>query len=452
MAEKTLRKQSVEPALIPVVAAIFYAPLAFGCTTATTVAVLDGLLLLSFAIWMVRKLVSRQLPAIPPLCFAALATLVAIGVTSWLNPRSQHSADSWEFFSLPNAIDWLPGTIDAQATSANILNLAAMLAVFLVILDRLKYPHNRWMLLRAIALSGMVVAVIGIAQKAGGSTAMLWATPENSGLTFFAAFRYHGNAASFLNLSWPAAAALWLRHSRDEAPTYHGPLWLTVLLVTLIALFANTSKAGQVIAAVGLIWLLFRFRRNFVAAAGSTRRLIGASILFAGLLIVAVLPSLAVSSERWSELFSTSRSLEGRMVVYQVCLQMLPDSGWFGMGPGTFRLAFPFYTNHLGNQIGGFWHHAHQDYLQTLIEWGYIGASAWGLLFLGAFSKGIRRTFIASRRKISQYSTLCALLAMTLVLTHAVIDFPLQIPALQLLVAVYLALLWALKAGVKTKT
>ena len=39
---------------------------------------------------------------------------------------------------------------------------------------------------------------------------------------------------------------------------------------------------------------------------------------------------------------------------------MIREAPVFGMGPGTFALAFPYYTSGLESDIPGFWDHLHQ--------------------------------------------------------------------------------------------
>jgi O-antigen ligase len=147
---------------------------------------------------------------------------------------------------------------------------------------------------------------------------------------------------------------------------------------------------------------------------------------------------------RWTQDQWVSQSWGARMIAYQACLSMLPDSSWWGIGAGNFSIDFPFYTNAFGASIEGLWRFAHEDYLQTIIEWGYVGAVVWAVLFFGGLISGIR----AQRQASTVLSTadrtflFTVLLAFIGVLLHSTVDFPLQIGSLQLYAALYLGMLW----------
>jgi O-antigen ligase len=123
----------------------------------------------------------------------------------------------------------------------------------------------------------------------------------------------------------------------------------------------------------------------------------------------------------------------------------LPDAGLFGFGPGTFRAVFPGYNAVSANQAPGSWRFLHEDYLQTLLEWGWIGGILWALLFFGGITVGIRaykahaRREWTPRRSVLQPLVIIALMGVAL---HALVDFPVQIESIQLYVATYLGLCW----------
>ncbi|NRB73722.1 MAG: O-antigen ligase family protein [Verrucomicrobiales bacterium] len=431
--------------LSPILAAIFYAPLAWGATTEGTLAILDCLFAASFLGWVCLLVVERRIPLLSPCCWVLLPFIAILGSIHWVNPKAVFYEVFWAFNSIESAITWLPGTFDRTATEEVLIHLYAWLAGLFVLLDACSHSRVRWLLFKALAISGFVTALIGIFQKAGGVESMLWVEPDprsyGNGL-FFAAFRYHGNAASFLNLSWPAALAVFLRERDSGRGGVRSSIWTMVLVITVLGVFVNTSKAGLLLGVIGLILALIRFRKSIFV--GSKMVMLVSGVMLLGLALVLVMPAIERLKERWSQQ-SYSTSFGGRSEAYSICLRMLPDSGAYGFGPGTFRLIFPLYQDESSGRgiTDFFWYHAHQDYLQTLIEWGILGALAWLAFFAVGLFRGASKVKSSVRGNRLEYSTSCALIAMIIVLLHATVDFPFQIPAIQLPVAVYMAVLWA---------
>jgi len=136
---------------------------------------------------------------------------------------------------------------------------------------------------------------------------------------------------------------------------------------------------------------------------------------------------------------------DARWQASHVAIGALPDVGFFGFGPGTFRVVFPSYNNVATKPAPGTWRFLHEDYLQTVLEWGWVGSSVWALLFVGGIAIGIRSYKKSAaqdwtpRRRLLQPLVIVALAGVAL---HALVDFPLQIASIQLYVATYLGLCW----------
>jgi len=101
-------------------------------------------------------------------------------------------------------------------------------------------------------------------------------------------------------------------------------------------------------------------------------------------------------------------AINDRLLAYIASSTMLKDAGWHGFGPGTFRVEFPFYTNFLGDRIKGYWYFAHEDYLETWIEWGWLGCVVWGLLVFGGLARGLAR-FPERRNFFNSETAFCRL-------------------------------------------
>lgn len=429
--------------LAPLLAAYFWGPLAYGGTTPFTVRVLDALLAISFVLWLGLLFYEWRVPRLPLPAALSLLFLIGLGIIHVMNPKSVVEPTFGDLEPIAQTVAWLPGSIDSRSTAEVLIHFGALLIGGLVLHDALARTKPRWILLRTVALAGLVVALIGIYQKASMAEAMLWTDREGSGEVFFAAFRYHGNAASFLNLSWPAALAVFLRSRLIRPVGLATSLDLCVFFFVLAAVFVNTSKAGHLIGMAGVLLMAWRYRA-VILSPHLSRAVKGVlAFLLLGVFAVVVLPAVVGSFVKWNEFATTGGSLQGRLLAYGVCLQMMPEAGFFGIGAGTFRHLFPFYTLELGDRITGFWYHAHQDWLQGLIEWGYAGFAAWVVLFGGALVRLWKRIREAAAQGQAEITSTISFLALVLVLGHGLVDFPLQIPAIQWIVVFYLAVAWS---------
>lgn len=429
-------------ALLPFGAAFFYGPIAFGGTTPETSSYLDWLIGHGFLAWLFVLVGERRLPRPPLAAVAAAGVLVVIGVLQIANPRSFVDPVYGDLTPLPGHIPWLPGSVDVATTGPALRHTVVLLLGGLALADLCVDSNTRWRMLRWVALSGFVVAVIGIWQKASGAEAMLWTTPERSGRNFFCAYRYHANAASFLNLAWPAAFAVWMRSRIENSGSVAASLKLCAFLLTVAAVFVNSSKAGQMLGLLGMSLVVWRFRGELFANAVTRSGAVVLGVFLLLLSAVLVLPGLVTTLSKWNELAADGGSLKGRLYAYNGCIHALSESGWFGTGAATFQHIFPYHTLHLGDLIEGFWLYAHQDYLQTLIEWGWIGGAAWAVIVGGAVFRLAVRVRGARRQGIGEITSTISLLALGLVLLHALADFPLQIPSIQWLFAFYVAQGW----------
>ena len=126
---------------------------------------------------------------------------------------------------------------------------------------------------------------------------------------------------------------------------------------------------------------------------------------------------------------------------------MVGDESWgaMGMGPGSFYPLFPYYSGQIDTLITGIWVYAHNDYMQTLVEWGWLGTALLALCIGGGYFVLAREIFFhRNDHSKSRFIHMRGyLLAMTVFLVHAVIEFPFQIESLAVIFSVMLGVAWA---------
>jgi O-Antigen ligase len=428
-------------------AALVYAPWAYGGTTPASIRTINWLLLAAFILWILELLISRRPPKFPRLLVFLTCVLIGIGAWMAVNAKSIYDSDFDVFVPVRNFAPHLAGSVDYAISSAWILRGALLLFAILFVVDLSQ--SNRW-LLRLWYTIGLVagsIAFLGLLQKATGARMIFWQTaPPWGATTFFATYYYHANAGAFLNLVWPLTAGLAIRVFMARGHAAARAIWLSVFILTIAGVVANTSRVAQLIALLLLIAICLRFGPALLRKIWRTEKgiaLAGTIATLLALIALAQATHLEEPLNRWQSLGERIPN-DARWQASRVALGALSDVGLFGFGPATFRVVFPSYNGVPIQRVPGTWRFLHEDYLQTVLEWGWLGSILWTLLFFGGIAVGVRsyKRYAPDwipRRRLLQPFVIIALIGVAL---HAMVDFPLQIASIQLYVATYLGLCW----------
>ncbi len=430
-------------------ATLVYAPWAYGGTTPESITVIEWLLDLTLALWVVELIISRRIPHVPRALFAISALLLLFGWGMFLNAHSIYDPQLGIFIPIRRPPYTISGSVDFVLSFNAMCGITVLLGAACFVADLAQEPGWLLRLWWTIGGAGASIALLGLLQKGTGADMIFWGPGWHSDTqTFFATYNYHANAGAFLNLVLPPVAGLALRSvAKREKPVMRA-LWLSATLIVVLAILANTSRAAQLIG----ILLIFAIA---IGPAGSlvhmAKRAENLSLITGAIVVIVAVVAIAQAShldqpvQRWKQL-NTSLRQDGRWLAVTASLPAVRDAGWTGFGPGTFRAVFPGYAEAAAQWPGRGWHFLHEDYLQTLIEWGWAGSAGWAVLFFG----GICIAFASLRSKRAKQWNgrqrlflQLALTALTGVALHALVDFPLQIASLQLYVATYLGVCWA---------
>ena len=429
--------------------ALVYAPWACGGTTSESIQITNWVLLGALVFWAIELLLSKRMPQFPRLLLFLTVALICVGAWMVFNARSVYDADFAVFVPLDNFAPAVTGSVDYPISAAWMIRGALLIGIILFVADLSQ--SSRWLLRLwyVIGLAGGSIALLGLLQKATGADMIFWRpqTPWPLRInTFFATYYYHGNAGAFLNLIWPLSFGLVIRSFARESHPWMRAMWTSVFLITMAAVLANTSRMAQLVALLLLVAICVQFGPTLLRklSGGKGVAVVGALAIGLALIAFAQASHFEQALKRWR---SETEHIpnDARWQVSRVAVRALPHAGLFGFGPGTFRVVFPTYNRTGSDQVLGTWRFLHEDYLQTLLEWGWVGGILWALLFFGGITVGIRsykehasREW-TPRRRVLQPLVITALIGVAL---NALVDFPAQIESIQLYVATYLGLCW----------
>ena len=427
-------------------ATLVAAPWVYGGTTSWSIAFVTGLLGVALMLWVVSLLLEHRWPIIP-------RGLVVIGglilLQGWWMVANAHAIYDSSFRLFVPLHPILPsgaGSADYVLSLAWMLRATALLGVVGFVADLAQRPVWLLRLWYALAIAGGSMALFGLIQKGTGAHMIFWQPVlVKTDETFFATFYYHANAGAFLNLVWPPAAGLMFwTIARQAHPLARAAATATLLLITL-AILSNTSRMAQAVAALLMAAIVAAVAPSFVrlvARAEKRTLLLGLFVVLIAVLAVAQAARLEQPLDRWRD-FSGHWRVDERWLADRVALSGMREAGWLGFGPGTFRAIFPHYQQTFVGGLAGEWRFLHDDYLQTLLEWGWLGSAAITALFFGGIGVAVRNYFTAKGWSNRQRILLpCVVLALAGVALHALVDFPVQILSIQLFVATYLGICW----------
>lgn len=428
-----------------VLAALVFAPWAFGSTRPWTKDVLAWGMLATIVLFAIGLVMRRRWPRVPIAVAILSAAIVLQGWGMAWNAWEKFDESTFTFAMVAQLAPGWPGAVDWAWSSSTMLMITGLLGVLWIVCDLANRPEWRKRLALTIALCGAGIVILGLAQHATGANEIFWGNANRKGGTFFATYRYHGNAGAFINLVLPFVALFAISAFRNQ--TRGRAFWGLALLLTATGAFVNVSRAAMSITLLLLIalgvWQIAAWRQK------SGMRAVLAWL--APVIVIALIGSIGwafgldQSFQKWMRGGAENIFGNQRLIVYDtVWKEMLPGAGNWGFGPGTFQIVFPFYTQEVADKIPGIWRYAHQDYLQTLVEWGWFGAGAWTLLIFGGLGLATWRLIKSGSSMSFETRSLLvvSILSLAGILIHAMADFPLQIASLRLYAICVLGICW----------
>ncbi|HLK56754.1 MAG TPA: O-antigen ligase family protein [Chthonomonadaceae bacterium] len=447
-------------------AAMVFAPFALGSVPPPAITILVCWLLLTMLLWALDCTRERRLPRFAPTLWISGGALLALG---WLMAWNAHAAYQ-PLYGAPVPIrspfPSLPGSEEQVVSLLAMTRLTALFAALLVVADLGRDPRWRGRFLYTLAFTGAGVALFGLVQQAGWVTFVARRMNRYEG-AYFATFNYHANAGAYLNLALAPICVLCVV-SLLGGESKQRLVAFSLLGLVVTATLANTSRGAQAIT-LGLLlvlgsWGCIRMLSRAQEQIRDRRVVFSAALAAAVLALGGVFVLYGRNAEKWRQLPEHLTENSSRWQVWRIALPMGWEGGAFGHGPGTFKMLLPvsprlstaLYSRWIiqkhtpGTQVS-MWSMAHEDYLQTWVEYGWVGALLYGIIFFGGILRGIRRLPKASQSpgRVQDRSWVGIVAALAGVAVHAAFDFPLQVMSLQLTVAVLLGLCWSADATIR---
>ena len=378
---------------------LLFGPIAFGATEPWSVFVLEAGAASLLMVWIVRQVASGELVvSANPLFAPMLAFAGCIG----LQLATGRTAYRYETFS------------------SSLLYLAYGILCFLAI-QVLRRTAQVRILTMMFSVYGFLLALFAMLQGFSGTTRLYWLRTPRMGGWIYGPYVNHNHYAGLMEMLLPVPLVFCLmREGRGPKKVAAGIA--AALMATTI--FLSGSRGGMFAFVVQMAVLtavvVWRQKSRKVTLALATFFVLGFGlVLFLGG---------GELAKRLATIHAETRTeVTGgtRLSIDRDALKMFTAKPITGWGLGTFPTVYPqfrsFPTNFFINE-------AHNDFLQLLVETGALGFAIL-LWFLWA----VYRNGVSKLKNWSEDTNgavaLAALLGVSGILVHSLVDFNLQIPA-----------------------
>ncbi|GEM_PF-5082428 len=356
------------------------------------------------------------------------------------------------FFGLRILQHSIIGTVNTYVTYDALIQLVIYFLFFVVCLNITRKRELVERLGSLIVVLTFTIAVLGLAQRLITDERILWRALSSVRGSFFGPFVNENHFGGFLALTFPLALGLMhYRFNKIQREFATGPkktFWVRwsallnegvvflffLIILTLVACFFSLAR-------VSLFVLLFCCAAYFIAY-GITKRNLK---FYLTLLIILMCSFFLAQWLRYSSLavyfrvesFKTAWNI--RFDVVRQSLALLREYPLFGTGLGTYGFVSSKVVTCLINEL--WWNHAHNDYVELLIETGAVGFS----LFISAILILIVLSFRQLKKNLSHWNKSIAIQSLISIMCIAIMeysDFHLRIPSIALFFTLQLAILF----------
>jgi O-antigen ligase len=399
-----------------VLAILLFAPLATGAVRTLEFLIVQGLTLGVMFLWGVRIVANSRTQFLwPPICWWVTA-FVAYAIARYLTCDIEYVGRrelirilvyAFLFFAILNN---LHGQTETQIISFTLIFLAMAISGY-AIYQFLTKSHYVWHF---------------FTDHTPGRASGTYISPNH--------------LAGFLEMLLPLALTYTMvGRSKPVMKVFLG----YAALVMMAGLGVTVSRGGWLSAgfALALLFGVLTLHRNYRLPSFVLMLLMIAACSF-------VLTKTQFFKERLKAGMEDGKNIEMsvRFELWRSAAQMWRDHVWFGAGPGHYDYRFGAYRPEAVQRRPD---RAHNEYLNTLADWGIVGttivATALAAVFIGVIRswRHVRRSETEFRSKLSDKFAfvLGASLGLVALLLHSMVDFNMHIPANAILAISLMALL-----------
>ncbi len=396
-------------------------------------------LLLALAIWLQTR-ESVQLAKWPVLILALLAAwmtiqLIPLPFDMWTSLSDRQTiADIEAAIGLSGTAR--PLTLSPLRTANSLASLVVPVTAFLLI--ALLDDKGMKRACTLVIAAGVISALLGIAQVGVRGADQLYFYAITNPDSAVGLFSNRNHNALFMNiaLAFGFFRVVDLFHKGEKAPM---AIYATIQFVLVTGILVNGSRFGFFLLLANLLgfglFMMWRFRKR---QSGKSQAviLVSAVALFAGLLSVFANAERLPALDRY---FANEVAQDQRVEALPTVIEMASDHFPYGLGFGAFEQGFRINepTEILSSR---YFNHAHNDWLQLVVEGGLPAVLIVGFAFIMLAKKAVPQLLHSDGSRADGSSVWLGVITIGMIAAHSIVDYPLRTPSIMLVGALAVCL------------
>lgn len=421
--------------------ALVFAPLAFGTVEHWSLASLEIITAIAFAVlflgvWLGKRQSQRVVGLIPLLLLYGFLLFQLLPLPPFL--LKLLSPGSYDIYAplleVSKHQKWLPISVQPKETLHELLRLLSYGLVYVLTIQLLSAPGFLKKTIHFIVYLAAAIAMLAIVQEVSSPDKIYWFRKIPESANGFGPWISPNQFSGFMELLFPFGLALFLfykpRVRSDEPlkervisffaePRIHQHLIFGLVAVVIgMSVFISLCRGGILSLLAGVFVFILLYNLKFPRRSRGT------------FLLVVLCSFIVVSWFGWDKIWAefnyafdeSGRFRDGRLALWSDTWLIIKDFPLLGAGFGSFLALFPMYRTISGDIV---YQHAHNDYLELLTDGGLVSflLIAWflvAILFHGWKMVKVRRDQFAVLMGIASLSGLLSLLI------HSLADFNLH--------------------------
>lgn len=404
-----------------------------------------------FAVWLFLVFQKRTaLPSYWKKCWLPLLSLVCFaGLT--LFQLTPFNLSPNKPIDILNEFGWNQFSLDPHATTVHLLKTLAYICLFILTIALVNTEERIKTLLKVFFFSGLFQAAYGSFMTLTHIEYILFMPKEHYIGKATGTFVNRNHFANYLAMCIAAGTALLLIDLSNQKPKSWKETLIRLLrfimskkmilriglALIVVGIVLSRSRMGNTAFFIsliisGLLWMILtkRITRNSI-------------ILLASLVIIDlwVVGNWFGFEKVQARIQNTSASTETRDEVVRDTLVYIEEHPVVGTGGGSYYSVYPSYKS---PDVNGFYNYTHNDYLQIISEYGFVGFAFIAIFVLSSAITAIA-TMIKRKNPVMQAVGFTSLMVIIALLMHSLVDFNLQMTANAASAVILLTLGWIVR-------